>query len=284
MFHTGEGVSPFSAGILPALIMPAIIFPIYLFKKCDMLPYFEKLIKLKEEEKVQGRVQPILRILLICLLYPLVSPLLPLIPMVAVTILSISITLATAITFGGFLGVFVGGGLIFYLLRLAVRAVKRKRLVRIIEDTATRADCRAADFENVYLSLISRKRQMRFNVYRGKAVYNVLLISAISKRFPICFTSDRSGYHDHIVGMRNAHFTIMHHYFGYEPKGDGIQILIIHPEPKSVFIIEGDEMTRLYNAGRLYDFTAYDKEAFLGALRRGILGKYDGQKSDGQNK
>jgi hypothetical protein len=84
--------------------------------------------------------------------------------------------------------------------------------------------------------------------------------------------------------MRNAHFTIMHHYFGYEPKGDGIQILIIHPEPKSVFIIEGDEWTRLYNAGRLYDFTAYDKEAFLGALRRGILGKYDGQKSDGQNK
>ena len=156
--------------------------------------------------------------------------------------------------------------------------------MRIIEDTATRADCRAADFENVYLSLISRKRQMRFNVYRGKAVYNVLLISAISKRFPICFTSDRSGYHDHIVGMKHAHFTIMHHYFGYEPKGDGIQILIIHPEPKSVFIIEGDEKTRLYNAGRLYDFTAYDKEAFLGALRRGILGKYDGQKNDERNK
>ena len=277
MIYAGEGIAPNTNGILPALVSIILIFPIYLFKKCDMLPYFEKLIKMRDEEKVRGRVQPILRILLIFILYPALSPLLPLIPMMAFTTASVVASVVTAITVSGTLGVIVAICIFAYTLRLVIRIIRRKRLIRKIEDAAAAADCRAADFENSYASLIFRGRQMRFNIYRGNVVYNVLLISAISKRFPICFTSDRSGYHDHIIGIKHANFTIMHHYFGYEPRGDGIQIMVICPEPKSVFIIEGNQKKRLYNAGQLYEFTAYDKDAFLGAMRRGVLGKSDGK-------
>ena len=284
MFYTGEGIAPHTRGILPAIVSIAIISPIFLYKKCDMIGYFDKLIKLREEEKVRGRVQPIVKILIICIIYPLLSPMLPLIPMVAISIFSIIVTTAIALTVGGFLGGIIFLIISIYAIRLVMRIFKRKSLVRKIGDTAAASDAKAADFENVYSSLLFRHKQMRFNIYAEKKVYNVLLISAISRRFPICFTSDRSGYHDRIVGMKHANFTVMHHYFGYEPKGDGIQILIICPEPKSVYIIEGNEKKRLYNAGKLYDFTAYDKDAFLGALRRSVLGKYDGQKKDEADK
>ena len=119
---------------------------------------------------------------------------------------------------------------------------------------------------------------MRFTLEDGKRKYKVLVISPLRKSFPIYFTSGNEAYHEVKIGMKHAHFSLLRFYFPYENEGDGTGILLIAPDPESVYVSEGDKSRRIFNADKLYDNVAYDSDAFFGALSRGCLGKYDGMK------
>ena len=52
--------------------------------------------------------------------------------------------------------------------------------------------------------------------------------------------------------------------------------MIINPTPKYAYLVDVDsgKEKRIYNADLVWNFVAYEAEAFIGALDRDCLGKY----------
>ena len=93
-------------------------------------------------------------------------------------------------------------------------------------------------------------------------------------RVPVCFISETDGYFRHRLGTKKHNITLQTK-FNYSLEGDGKKILIISPVAKDAFILDGDKERRIFNADRLWDFVTYEPEAFIAALERDCLGRYD---------
>ena len=77
------------------------------------------------------------------------------------------------------------------------------------------------------------------------------------------------------IGTKRHNVTMQKH-FEFFKKGSGVKILIINPTPKYAYICDTESVNekRLFNADKLWDYVAYEAEAFIGALDRDCLGKY----------
>ncbi|MBE6644884.1 MAG: hypothetical protein E7612_05840 [Ruminococcaceae bacterium] len=108
-----------------------------------------------------------------------------------------------------------------------------------------------------------------------KAIYDCLVIGHLKREVPICFISESEGYFRLRLGTAKHNITIQKH-FVYSTPGNGKKIMIINPTPKYAYICDlGEEQEkRIYNAEKVWDYVAYEAEAFIGALDRGCLGNY----------
>lgn len=278
MFYFGEGKGPHRAGIIPFLAIFLISSAIYLYNRYEAVRYWRVLKKQASLDTLTSKSTIIIRILVIVIGYPLVLPYIPLValPFVALfgaaaLLLSIPILLvATLIIF------------LLYTLFLFINAMRqRKKLIKELKTLVREHGLSLSKINNPYISLINSKKKCSFDLIIKNKKYNCLVIGHVFRSVPICFTSETKGLFRYRIGTKRHNISLEKH-FEYSLDGDGIKILIISPTPKyaCIYIPEKNKDKRIFNADRLWDFVAYETEAFLRATDRDCLGKYSSSSDD----
>ncbi len=272
MFYFGDGKSPYSAGLIPFIVTLIAIPLLLIFERYEAARYWLELDRRGELEEITSKKKIVLRVLLIAVAYPLTLPYLPLIGFLAYTFLS---TIALLLTAPVLILIILGIIALIIFVRILASLKVRKKFLKQLNILIREHQYEISEIKNPYSSLFSRKKTCTFTVNNKKSSFDCLVIGRIRNKIPICFTSKKNGFFRHRIGTKKHNVTFERH-FEYAAPGDGKKIMIINPTPKHAFIcdLESGKEKRLYNADKLWDFVAYEAEAFLGALDRDCLGKY----------
>lgn len=272
MFYFDEGVSPHSNGIIPFCMTAVITFLLFSLGRYEATRYWSVLKRQGILDDAITMKKLIIRLMIIAIAYPVAFPFLPLIAFVFITLFRTAVTIVTAPLL--LLAIFV---LIAALVALKLLFVikKRKTFINNLKTTVRQHGFTLSEIQNPYASLFNTKKQCGFTVTNKKTTYDCVVLGHLLKSVPICFTSNSEGYFRYRLGTKRHNITMQKH-FDFEANGSGIKILIINPTPKHAYIcdIESDNEKRLFNADKLWNYVAYEAEAFIGALDRDCLGKY----------
>ena len=271
MFYFDDGVSPYSNGIIPFSVTAVITFLLFLLTRYEATRYWLVLKRQGAIDETITMKRLIIRLIIIAIAYPLAFPFMPLIAFVFITLFRTAVTIVSAPLL--LLTIFL---LIAVLLTLKLLFVikKRKNFINNLKTTVRQHGFTLSEIENPYASLFNLKKQCSFTVTNKKTTYDCVVLGHLLKSVPICFTSDSEGYFRYRLGTKRHNVTMQKH-FEFFKKGSGVKILIINPTPKYAYICdtESDNEKRLFNADKLWDYVAYEAEAFIGALDRDCLGK-----------
>lgn len=279
MFHFADGFSKNSTGFIPGFVTAALTFLFYSISKADAYGFWDSLKKEDEREKVRRRVSLILKLAILFVLCPIIATVMPLLPLALVTLGALIYAIILAVSLPLFIGSVVLIALLVWLTFFLTKVLFRRRFISGILNTVRDIDAKITVMRNPYLSLITRRRIFSFDIELEGRLYCCVNISSKHRWTPICFTEDGRGYHKHVIGTKRHNITVKD-FFEFDTPSGGVPILIVTPTPKEVFISDEYGEKRLFNADRLWRWTAYDKEAFLGALGRKILGVFDRESED----
>ena len=278
MLYTGEGHSPYEAGIFPALVTMLIILLLCFFARFEAVRYWKQLYRTANLDAVESKTNLILRVVFIVVLYPIVLPFMPLLAYVFVTVAGAIAAVAVAMTIPVFIItlLLVIYGLWWLRVLFAIR--KRNKFISRMKDSAAKMRFTVTEIKNPRLSFISKKRKCTFSLIRDNEIYDCLIIGNPRYRVPVCFTSETKGHYRHRIGTPKHNITLESK-FDYSLEGSNKKILIISPTPKHAFVTEGDKEKRLFTADKLWDFVLYESDGFVGALDRDCLGRYDSNRN-----
>ena len=272
MFYFNEGKSAHSSGIIPMLSTALISLILTSLGRYEAVRYWSVLKRQGTLAESITKKKLIIKIIIVCIAYPLAFPFLPLIAFVAVTLFRTAATVVAAplllLTIIILIGAIIG-------IKLLLVIRKRKTFIDNLSTVVREHGFMISEITNPYASLFNVKKQCSFTVTNKKTTYDCLVIGHLLKTVPICFTSNNEGYFRYRLGTKRHNVTMQKH-FEFTAEGSGVKILIINPTPKHAYIcdIESDKEKRLYNADKLWDYVAYEAVAFIGALDRDCLGKY----------
>jgi len=272
MFYFGEGRSRFSSGMIPFLAVLLISSLYMLFERYESVRYWKVLRRQGNLEELSSKPKIIFRMIFIAVIYPIF---LPYLPMIAFIFISFIATLAVLITAPGLAAIFIGVILLIILTKILIAFRRRKKTIKAIRTVVREHGYEITTIKNTYKSLMSRKKLCTFTIKNKKNTFDCLIIGHILRGTPICFTSECEGYYRYRLGTKRHNVTLQKHFI-YSAPGDGRKIMIINPTPKYAYLVdtETDKEKRIYNADLVWDFVAYEAEAFIGALDRDVLGKY----------
>ena len=270
MFHTAEGKSPYSSGPLPFLATLALVFLILAYERYEAVRYFKILKKQSALEELESKSKIILRVILI-FAYPLVLPYLPLVAYLFISSANIITALLAApvliLSILAIIAAIIG-------IKLLISIKNRRAFFKKLKTLVRQNSFTLSEIQNPYASLFSRKKNCTFTVKTKKGSFDCLVIGNLNASVPICFTSNSEGYYRYRLGTAKHNVTMQKH-FEYTAPGENRKIMIINPTPKYAYICDPEckKEKRLYNSDKLWNYVAYEGEAFLGALDRGSLGK-----------
>ena len=269
MFHLGEGKSQFSSGIIPFLANLVISSLFVMYERYEAVRYWKVLKRQGNLEELSSKLKIIFRILFIAIAYPIMLPYLPVLAFVFISFVGMLTVLITAPALGAIvLGIIAS----ILLIRIFLTFRRRKKSLKAIK-TIIREH--GYEMQNPYASLFSRRKKCTFHIQNKKSSFDVLIIGHIIRSTPICFTSETDGYYRYRIGTKRHNITMQKH-FDYSIEGDGKKIMIINPTPKYAYLVDtaSDKEKRVYNADLVWNFVAYEAEAFIGALDRDCLGRH----------
>ena len=272
MFHVGEGKSPYSSGFVPFIVTVVITALLALFERYEACRWWVSLDKEKNLEELTRKPKITFRVLTVFLIYPIATPFIPLFAfMVATLFQTVPIFLSTPIAVA-IIAVIISAVI---AIRYILTVRKRKNFFDRVRTIVREHGFEISDIKNPYISLIKTKKKCLFTVKTKKDTFDCIVLGRMRRGVPVCFTTGSLGYYRYRIGTKKHNITFERH-FEYEVMGDGKKILIISPSPKHAYILdkEADKEKRLYNSDKLWDFVAYEDEAFISALDRGCLGKY----------
>ena len=126
-----------------------------------------------------------------------------------------------------------------------------------------------AQFPYIFQHIIDAKHPTQIK----KETFSCAVLGNVFKNADVCFTSESSGYYRYRIGT-NKHNISLHSSFNYSFDNEYKKIVVIAPTPKNVLICDMNKEKRVFNAEKMWNSVAYDKDAFLGAIDRECLGKY----------
>jgi hypothetical protein len=272
MFYFGEGRSRFSSGIIPFLAVLVLTTLYMLFERYEAVRYWRVLHRQGNLEELSSKPKIIFRMIFIVIIYPL---LLPYLPMIAFIFISFMATLVLLITAPGLAVIIIGIILSILAIRILLAFKRRKNTLKAIRTVVREHGYEITVIQNPYKSLMTRKKLCTFTIKNKKSTFDCLIIGHMIRSTPICFTSENEGYYRYRLGTKRHNITLQKH-FTYSAEGDGRKIMIINPTPKYAYLVdtESDKEKRIYNADLVWNFVAYEAEAFIGALDRDVLGRY----------
>jgi len=272
MFYLGDGVSPYSNGIVPFSATLFISAFLILFNRYEAVRYWTVLERQGTLYETVNIKKLLIRFIVIAVAYPLTLPLLPLIAFVFISLFA---TAAAVITAPVLLLIIILLIASLFGLKILLVIKRRKSFIKNTATVVRQHGFSLSEIQNPYSSLFSTKKQCIFTVTNKKTTYDCLVLGQVFKSVPICFTSDSEGYYRYRLGTKRHNITLEKH-FTFTTDGSGVKILIINPTPKYAYIcdVESDKEKRLFNADKLWNYVVYEAEAFVGALDRDCLGKY----------
>ena len=278
MFYLGDGKAPYRTGILPLVLTLFISSVIYLYNRYEAVRYWRMLKKQSSLDSLKSKSTIITRILVIVIGYPLVLPYIPLLAYPFMTLFgAAALLLSIPILFVAVLIIFL-----LYNLSLLIHAInQRKKLVKSLNTLVRELGLSLSKINNPYISLINSKKKCSFDLIINNKEYSCLVLGHMFRSVPICFTSETKGHFRYRIGTARHNISLEKH-FEYSLSGKGTKILIISPTPKyaCIYIPEKNKDRRIFNADKLWDFVAYEAEAFLRAIDRNCLGKYSSASDD----
>ena len=272
MFYFGDGKGPHRTGIIPFLAILVMTSAIYFFNRYEAIRYWQVLKKKASLDTLTDKPKIIIRILAVVIGYPLVLPYIPLLAYPFITLFGASALLLSV-------PILLLIILIILLLSTAVVFFKtmrrRKKLIKNLKTLVREHGLSLSKINNPYISLINHKKKCSFDLIIKNKKYNCLVLGHVFRSVPICFTSETEGHFRHRIGTGRHNITLERG-FDYSLGDDGIKILIINPTPKYAYIInsENNKEKRIFNADKLWNFVAYEADAFLSAVDTDCLGKY----------
>ncbi len=272
MFHFGDGKSRFSEGIIPFAVTLIITSLASLLSRYEACRFWRSLEKEKNLESVTNKFKILLRVLAVFMIYPLATPFLPLAFFMLVTLFqAVPLFITGPIAIGILAALILSVIVIKYILTVKIR----KNFFLRVRDVVRQHGFEISDIQNPYISLLRTRRKCTFTVKTKKETFDCIVIGRIRRGVPVCFTTGSLGYFRYRIGTKKHNITF-ERYFEYDTSGEGKKILIICPSPKHAFICDGEtgKEKRLYNSDKLWEFVAYEDEAFISALDRECLGKY----------
>ncbi len=242
----------------------------------------------------------ILRGLAIFFLYVFVFPFAPIVIFAYAGIFGTVVALIDLLTVMGFIIAVLALVLLIFGI-LALNALRlRHRLLKRLKKLAFDNDYTLSEIKRPYASLfVWQANECSFTLTRGKKVFSCRLIGSFWQRAPMFFTSNKHAYYRHRLGTKNHHITLRSQ-FEYDFEGEGDKILILNPVPKNAFAASStytenpwyghDNLTekslstkkhadaerRLEPGDRIWGYAIYNTTAFLGAIDRQCLGRYNG--------
>ncbi len=274
MFYLGEGKSPNSSGILPALVTMAIAFTLCVITRVEAVRYWKLLYRTANLEIIANKINLTIRVLIILVLYPIALPFLPIFAYIVMFAVGIIVAAATAMTVPVFIVAVIALIYGLWWLKVLFAIKRRKKFFERMKDAAAKMKFEVRDIKNIGSSFVFGKRRCTFTLVRKNEKYDCLVIGNPRYRVPVCFISESRGYYRHRLGTKKHNITLESR-FEYSIPGDGRKILIISPTPKHAFICDGDKDRRIFTADKLWDFVVYEADGFVGALERDCLGRYD---------
>ena len=274
MFYLGEGRSPYSSGIFPALIILPLVFVLCLWQRLEAVRYWRELYRTANLDVIENKPRLIFRILFIVIFYPICLPFLPIVAYIAMTIFSLTASLALAMTVPVFILTVILVIITFWYLKVLFAILKRRRFIKKLTEKIRELNYELCDIKNPYASLFSAKTKCHFTIVGKEKRFDCIVIGNPRYRVPVCFTTERDGYFRHRLGTKKHNITLQTK-FDYSLPGDNRKILIISPSAKDAFVCEDGKEKRLFNADKLWNCVAYEADAFIAALERDCLGRYD---------
>ncbi len=272
MLYTGKGHSPYEAGFFPAIVTLPIVLFLYFIARLEAVKYWKYLYRTQNSEHIKSKTNLILRVLFVVVLYPIVLPFMPLLFYVAATIARAIAVVAVAMTVPVFI---ISVFLLFYglwWLRVLLAMKKRKKFLARMKIAAEKMRFSVTEIKNPRLSFLSKKRKCTFSLVRKNERYDCIVIGNPRYAVPVCFTSAASGHYRHRLGTPKHNITLESK-FDYSLESDNKKIIIISPTPKHAFVTEDGKEKRLFTADKLWDFTLYEADGFIGAIERDVLSR-----------
>ena len=274
MFYTGDGLSPYSSGIYPALVTFFIVLFLCFFARFESVRYWKSLYRTANLDLIESKTRLILRVIFIVVTYPIVLPFLPLLAYAVVTVFGAVAAVAVAMTVPVFILTVALLILALWLFKVFIAIRRRARFLEKMKDAAAKMRFNVTEIKNMKSSLFTTKRKCTFSLIRENERYDCLIIGHPRYSIPVCFTSEKRGYFRHRIGTPKHNITLESK-FDYSLDTENRKILIISPTPKHAFIVEDGKEKRLFTADKLWDFVVYESDGFVGALERDCLGRYD---------
>lgn len=242
----------------------------------------------------------ILRAFSIVFLYIFVYPLAPTVIMAYAGLFGTVAALVDLLTVVGFILALVGTILIIFG-SLALNALRlRRKLIKSLKRMAQENGYTLSPIKRPYASLfVWQANECNFTITRGEKVFSCRLIGSFWQRAPMYFISNKHAYYRHRIGTKEHNVT-MRSQFEYDFEGEGDKILILNPVPKNAFATNStyvenpwydddklvsrmptarkhsDAERKLEPGDKIWGYAIYNTTAFLGAIDRECLGRYNG--------
>jgi hypothetical protein len=274
MFYLGEGLSPYRTGILPFAVTVIIIPLIYMHRRYEAVRYWRFLDEIDKLDDLRGKVKVIIRLAFIIFLYPTVLPFTPFLLYLPITLFSFLTVIAAEVTVVGLILIILGIIMLIRGIKTLSAIRHRKRFISALNTAAADYGYIIGDIKNPYRSVLSRHSKFSFNLnIKGKS-FSCLVIGGKNRRVPVCFFANGDGCFRYRLGTTMHHVTLSLK-FDYSIDGSGAKILILDPTPRRALVCDKTKEKVLFNADRLWDYVVYEAEAFIKALERGNVGRYD---------
>ena len=259
---------------MPALVTAAITSIFCFFARFEAARYWKTLYRTANLEIIESKVRIIGRIAFITVLYPICLPYLPILASIAVLIFGVVARVAEAMTIPGFILAIIALTLLLWYIKVLIAVRKRRKFIKKLGERAGALGYTVSKMQNPFRSLLSAKHKCTFRVERGEKKYSCVIIGNPRYRVPICFTTSGEGYFRHRLGTPKHNLTLQTK-FNYTVEGEGKKIIVISPTAKDTFVTEDGKEKRLFNADRIWDSVIYEADAFIAAIERDCLGRYD---------
>ena len=250
-------------------MMTVIILITSIFARYEARRYWVQLIKEKTPEKLSEKWRIFLRLGLIIGLYPLVFPYAPFVAFMFITVLAVFGTLVHALTIiGCIIGVIAISGLVIFFSSFGYKKKRKKFISRLTE--IAKEEGRSIRI-NTSEEALSLGYDLRYT--DGDSVYDVKIIRVKRRGLPLYFTSRTRAHFLHQYGTKKHHISFEKH-FDYSFDSENTKVVMLIKFPKNVFVASDGGKRKMIGGDRIWEYTVYDTETFLGSADRSCLDRF----------
>lgn len=265
VFFIGKAPS-WAFSVIPVSSIPILLFAVSLICRYEIHRYWLELIKKGEENRVEGKVKFVLKLVLIFTMYPLVYPYAPYILFVTITFFGLVGALVSILSVLGFILALAGAVLgIFALLKWKNKRLRDKFLNKLKSATEKKGEL---------LEIYSKEKRAElgfdFTLSSGGKTYCCKIINALTKSTPLYFSSASDAYFLHRIGTKEHHVSLENH-IDYSFQAPGQKLIILIKFPKKLYATEYGATRKLFSGDRIWKYIIYDTASFLGAFDRECL-------------